>query len=94
MTDLLDTDIHGYDAELGHISATMRGEGERTVFECPTCGRQSLEILVRFEYPDDLFKGDFPEFVGREQELFTWFSLVGKCPKCSQTLSVAEFECA
>ncbi len=37
---LLDTDAHGYDAELGHGTATARGQGERVVFECPTCGRE------------------------------------------------------
>jgi hypothetical protein len=94
MTDLLDTDVHGYDAELGHGSATVRAEGEPVVFECPSCGREALEAFVRLEYPDDLFDGDFPEFAGREQELFTWFNLVGKCPKCSQVLAVADFECA
>ncbi len=93
-TELLDTDVHGYDAELGHGSATVRAQGERVVYECPTCGRQPLETFVRFEYPDDLFDGDFPEFAGREQELFTWFNLVGKCPECSQVLAVADFECA
>jgi hypothetical protein len=94
MNDLLDTDIHGYDGELGHGTATTRAKGDRAVFECPTCGRQPLETFVRFEYPDDLFEGDFPEFAGREQDLFTWFSLKSKCPKCSKMLDVADFECA
>ena len=93
-TDLLDTDIHGYDSELGHGSATARAQGDRVAFECPSCGPQPLETFVRFEYLDDLFDGDFPEFVGREQELFTWFSLVGRCLQCSQVLAVADFECA
>src|SRR5262249_36215467 len=57
-TDLLDTDVHGYDSELGHGSATVRGQGDRVVFECLDCGRQPLEVFVRFEYPDDLFDGD------------------------------------
>jgi hypothetical protein len=26
--------------------------------------------------------------------LFSWFSLVGKCPNCCQLLAVADFECA
>lgn len=94
ITPLLDTDTHGYDAELGHGAATARGQGERGVFECPTCGRQPFQAFVRFEYPDDLFDGDLPEFNGREQELFTWFNLVGRCPQCSQVLPVADFECA
>ena len=45
-------------------------------------------------YPDDLFDGDFPEFTGREQDLFTWFSLLAKCCRCSQLLAVTDFECA
>jgi hypothetical protein len=95
MTDLLDTDVHGYGAELGHGSATVRAVGDRIVFECPNCGRQSFDTFVRFEYSDDLFDRDFPEFTGREQELFSWFSLlVSKCPKYCQVLAVADFECA
>jgi hypothetical protein len=93
-TDLIDTDAHGYDAELGHILATARGRGNPTVHECPECGRQPSEVFARFEYPDDLFDGDFPEFTGREQDLFTWFSLLAKCCRCSQLLAVTDFECA
>jgi hypothetical protein len=93
-TPLLDTDAHGYDAELGHGTAVVRAQGERAVFECPSCGRKPLEAFVQFEYPDDLFDGDYPEFAGREQELFTWSHLIGRCPECSQWLPVADFECA
>jgi hypothetical protein len=93
-TDLLDTDIHGYDAELGHGTATARAQGDRVVYECPECGRQPLESFVRFEYPDDLFEGDFADVAGREQDLFTWFTLVARCPQCSRLLAVADFECA
>ncbi len=93
-TDLLDTDVHGYDAELGGCSATVRGQGDRFVFECPSCGRLPFDTFVRFEYPDDLLGGDFPEFAGREQDLFSWFSLIGKCPKCCQVLTITDFECA
>jgi len=93
-TPLLDTDLHGYDAELGHGSASARALGERVVFECPTCGRQPFQAFARFEYPDDLFEDDFPDFAGRQHDLFTWFSLVGRCLQCSQVLRVADFECA
>jgi len=92
-TALLDTDIHGYDAELDHGTATANGKGDSFVFECGECGRQSLKTYARLEYPGDLFDGDLPEFQGREQDLFTWFSLLGYCPKCSQLIPVADFEC-
>ncbi|MCP4249663.1 MAG: hypothetical protein GY778_21695 [bacterium] len=94
MTDLIDTDVHGYDAELGLGSTTARGLGDPVVFECPRCGRQPLETLVQFEYPDDLFGDDFRDFAGRQQDLFTWFNLFGKCPSCSQVLRITDFECA
>src|SRR5207248_1908434 len=94
MTKLLDTDIHGYDSELGHGSATVRAQGDRAVFECADCGQQPLEAFIRYEYPDNLSEGHFPEFTGREQELFTWFNLVGRCPQCCQVLPVADFEFA
>lgn len=94
LADLLDTDEHGYDAELGHGTATVRAEGERALFSCPDCGRQPLAVFIRFEYPDDLFDGDFAEFAGREQELFTWVNLTGKCPSCSRVFAIADFECA
>ena len=94
-TDLIDTDAHGCDAELGHSPmATARGRGNPAVYECPKCGRQPLQAFARFEYSGELFDGDFPEFAGREQDLFSWFSLVGKCRRCSQLLAVADFECA
>jgi len=93
-TELIDTDAHGYDAELGHILATARGRGDPSVYECLECGRQPLDAFARFEYPYELFDEDFAEFAGREQDLFSWFSLLGKCRQCSQLLAVADFECA
>jgi hypothetical protein len=89
---LRDTDLHAYDSELGHGSASVRAQVERVVVECPACGRQPLEAFLRFEYPDELFDGDFPEFAGREQTLFTWFRLAGRCPSCAQLLPLADCE--
>lgn len=93
-TDLLDTDVHGYESELGYGSCTMRAQGNQVVFECPTCGRQPLEVFARFEFSQDLFDEGFPKAVGLEKELFSWFSLCGTCPKCAQLLEIADFECA
>jgi hypothetical protein len=94
ITELLDTDVHGYDAELGHGATTIRVEGEFEEFKCDQCGPIPMEIYTRFEYPDDLFDDDMPECRGREQELFTWFSLHARCSGCSRMLDVTDFECA
>ena len=94
VTELIDTDRHGYDPEIGAIVATQRREGERVEHKCEECGPKPLRLWARFEYTDDLFDRELSEFRGREQELFSWFSLVGQCSGCSRLLSVADFECA
>src|SRR5689334_13325304 len=74
------------EARLGH---SPRSGGPCRVL-VPDLRAVALEAFVRFEYPDDLFDGNFPEFVGREQELFTWFNLVGRCQQCFRMLPVAD----
>lgn len=94
-TVLIDTDVHGHDSELGIGSTTMRGEDLEESIECGECDlNKEYQVFVRFEYPDDLFSEDFREYEGRQQDLFTWFSLIAKCSKCSAMLPVADFECA
>jgi hypothetical protein len=94
ITELIDTNRHGYDAEIGALVATMRGEGDRVEHECKECGRKPLRLWARFEYSRDLFDRGIREFHGREQELFSWFSLVGHCSGCSSLILVADYECA
>jgi hypothetical protein len=95
--ELIDTDVHGYDAELGHGSCTGRGKGGRNRFSCPKCRPSSMEVYVRFEYPDDLLDDEFDsfeDFRGREQDLFTWFTLLGRCTTCGELIGISDLECA
>lgn len=94
ITDLLDTDLHGYDAEVGGIPTNGRGLGDFGEFQCRKCGRQPFEVFVRFENFNDVFNEGNGAFSGREQDLFSWFSAVGKCRNCSQLVQIADFECA
>ena len=94
VTELFDSDIHGYDSEVGGMSANYRGEGERTEFACDKCGPRQVQVFARFEYPDDLMGPEYDEYRGREQDLFSWFSLVGKCAGCGRLVDVTDFECA
>ncbi len=94
ITDIIDTDAHGYDAELGGIVATARGLGAKGEFACDQCGSRPLALCARFEFIDDSFHSSDKVFRGREQELFSWFTLLGKCDGCSRIMTVAEFECA
>lgn len=91
---IIDTDEHGYDAELDHGSCTARGMGVQDLFRCPECSNECIQVFIRFEYPDDLFDDDFEDFKCRQQDLFTWVSLHAQCSKCSKTLNITEFECA
>jgi hypothetical protein len=93
-TELIDTDRHGYNAEIGSCSSTRRAEGERGDYRCEKCSALAIQVCVRFEYPDDLFDSGIDGFSGREQDLFSWFSMVGKCPNCSRLFSITDFECA
>jgi hypothetical protein len=92
--ELFDQDRHAYDGELNGVTGNMRVQTERVVFQCEECGPQPLRVWVRFEYPGDLFDEGFMEARGREQDLFSWSSVVGRCPRCSRVLPVMEFECA
>jgi hypothetical protein len=94
VSELFDTALHGYDAEAGGISAACRGKGERSEFACGTCGPWQMQIFVRFEYSDDLLERKINEYRGREQDLFSWFTLIGKCAGCGRLIEVADFECA
>lgn len=93
-SELVDTNRHGYDAELGGIVATARGEGDSSAFNCDVCGPKPFAICVRFEYSEALFDEDYADFRGREQDLFSWFSIVGHCTGCSRLIPITEFECA
>ncbi len=94
VTELIDTKVHGYDSELGHTSATIRGKGERQPFACKTCGVRPMIAYARFEHSDETLYDSTGELIGKEQDLFTWFSLVGRCDGCEQLVNVSDFECA
>jgi len=89
-----DSDIHGYDAELGHGVYTVRGKGIASAYTCKVCKGDAFVIQSHFEYPDDVFDGSFESHEGRELDLFTWYTMIGTCKRCTKKHSVASFECA
>lgn len=93
-TVVFNAEKHGYDVELGHGCYTVSGKGDVARAGCSSCGSTEFYVFARFEYPDDLFTDDFAEFAGRIQDLFTWFTLVGRCTGCNELWDIADFECA
>ena len=94
VTELIDTDEHGYDAELGHGSATIRGEGSRGAYACDRCGVRPMTAYARFEHSSEELADSFIEEFPNTEDYFSWFSLVGTCEGCQRVLRVADFECA
>jgi hypothetical protein len=91
--ELVDMEHHGYDGEMGNNSAN-EPEGRRSKVGCPSCGGKQFEVFARFEYPTDLMDDVSEEWRGREQDLFSWFTLVVECQGCGTVGVVADEECA
>lgn len=93
VTELLDTDRHGYHAEVarrdgGIGSVKRRGKGPRRAFACSGCKKDHFEVIVGFVfwYPDELI-----EFDGEWEELFNVFLCHCKCTGCGQTSQPTNF---
>ena len=83
--DIFDASQHGWDAvmcgdKLDQSDADYELEGE------------PREVIVRFEHGSDTL-GD-PELAGREQDVFTWFTLLVRDPETRQLAQLFEWECA
>jgi Zn finger protein HypA/HybF involved in hydrogenase expression len=97
-----DPSSHGYDAEIFKmegwgLSENVEGrqsnrKDEKATCECSNCHKATFEVFVRFEYSSDLFEES--SFEGKEQELFSWFTGIGKCQSCSTINQFIDFECA
>ena len=98
---LFDREQHGYNAEIDRAADLMarerRPEGvARAEYACPGCGDAAMGIWTRFEHHAETCEDSFAEGLsaGREQDFFTWFTLVGRCGNCRRLQTVTEFECA
>jgi hypothetical protein len=81
-----------YNGELG-LAAAAPENVARAEYRCGACGVQPFRLGARFEYPDSLFWGDYEDHRGSEQDLFSWFSLIGECQVCQRKRSVVDLEC-
>jgi hypothetical protein len=92
---IFDTDTDGYDAELTGKGTHHRAVGPEVTFKC-ACekGETFVELTARFEYAGDVIEAP-EDYQGKSIEnLFTWFTLTGKCLHCSAVNQIADFECA
>jgi len=95
VTELLDTDRHGYHAEIARRegdeggSAKLRGEGPRNMFACPGCSGKLFGVTVGFVFwnPDELAE----EFNSEWEDLYSVFLCHCKCAGCGQTSQPTDF---
>jgi hypothetical protein len=98
---LFDPRLHGYDVETDYFLRTWQPSSHPREFECLNCRGAGFALIARFEYPsallEDLELGRdprYPSHIGREHDLFTWFTLVGQCSACDTLVTIASTECA
>ena len=97
-----DPSLHGYNVVISQMEGWNICENvevnsssrkyEKIICECSNCHKTAFEVFARFEYSVDLF--DEPSFEGKEQELFSWFTGVGRCKACSTINQFIDYECA
>jgi hypothetical protein len=83
VTEVIDTDLHGYHAEVGKReggigSVKYRGEGPRAAWPCPQCGGQVFGLTVAFIFWGAVF--DLADEPGWPlQEFFNVFLPFARC---------------
>jgi len=94
--EVFDVRQHGHDAEMvrDRFPLDRDLEGERCTFACPGCGGSRLLTHARFENSCDLLDSQTDKWRGKEQDLFTWFTLIGQCLACGEFAIVYDLECA
>jgi hypothetical protein len=72
----------------------MRGEGEPIAAACSACGEQQFTFKLCFMHAHFDLIEDEPELEPRAQDYFDAFNCDGKCVKCDQEASLANYETA
>lgn len=98
VTDFLDTAVHGYNSEMDKIeggggSAAYRGEGTRTRYGCPKCGKDRVEVTMQFGYWDGAIEvlEEDPDLPGAD--FFNMAVCLAKCVACGTVTPASELEC-
>lgn len=94
ITELLDTDLHGYHAEVGKLeggtgSAKIRGTATRTAYACPACSGDSFGMVAGFVYWHFDIIEDEPHLPA--EEFFNVFLLYCTCAACGRVSEPTQF---
>jgi hypothetical protein len=90
---IYDPTRHGYDAVAGGLPADPL-DGDVWQDEIwPEGIDVPHQVLVRFEQPSDHLGGD-PDWKGREQDLFSWITILARDPETGTLAFLFDDECA
>lgn len=87
VTEILDTGIHGYHAEVSKLeggtgSAKIRGAGEHRIYHCKHCGNDTFGFVTGFVYWHFDIIFDEPELPA--QNFFNEFLMLCTCGRCGR----------
>jgi hypothetical protein len=96
-----DPSKHGYDVEIDHWPPDDDFGGIDKEFACPHCSGADFALTVVLEYPPDVLQAEAAE-EGRSaassgpkpEDLFGYFTLVGRCSGCGVLTTISDVECA
>jgi hypothetical protein len=97
--EVLDTKLHGYDAECDKASgvsydAHYRGNGPRTAIPCSNCGLTEFVAKATFGHSHFDLMQDIPELEPLAHDYFDAFTCRGTCCKCEKESILVSFELA
>jgi hypothetical protein len=93
MSEILDTKVHGYHAEVAKIeggtgSVKFRGSGDRKTFTCSNCANSRFKITVGFVYWDFDMILDEPGLAA--ENFFNEFLMYCLCADCGHVSQPTE----
>ena len=94
VTEIFDSNQHGYTAEACESSSKISGEGPRESFGCSSCAAKSFEVRASFFFwpaSVDLVEDEPEEFASRAQDLFCEFVAHGRCTGCGTITRFTDF---
>jgi hypothetical protein len=94
VTEVFDTNEHGYHAEACASPSHICGEGPRQAFTCPSCAGKNFEVLTSFFFwpaSIDLVEDELEEFESRAQDLYCEFVAHGRCQGCGTVARFTDF---
>lgn len=87
---VFDARIHGWDGALGN-APDDEPTGDREQLDASEIATPH-QILIRFEMASDVL-GD-PEWKGREQDLFSWITVIGRDADSQELEQLFDWECS